>query len=114
MTVRRDSFDYFNASPPSVANAVRAVLARRPPYTQVAEIKKDTFFKANVRPSWWLLRTDMIIQVHTSSGGTEVITRMQSHRLILRDVFDRHNRYIRDFLEALQTEIQKQREQLPL
>jgi hypothetical protein len=110
MTVRRHSDDYFDAARPSVASAVRTILARRPPYTQATEVEKDTLFKAHVRPSWWLLGTDMTVQLQPSSGGTQVITETKSQCFILGDAFNCYNRYIRDFLKDLQAEIQKQRE----
>jgi hypothetical protein len=109
MTIRRHSDDHFDAAPPSVASAVRAILVRRPPYSQTAEIEKDALFKTNVRPTESLLGTDMTIQLRPSSGGTQVIIDTKSQRFILGDVFGYYNRYIRDFLKDLQTEIEKQR-----
>jgi hypothetical protein len=109
MTVRHHSDYYFDAAPPSVACAVRTILVRRPPYTQAAEIEKDTLFKTNVGPSRWLLGTNLTIQLQPSSVGTQVITDTKSQWFILGDVFGFYNRYIRDFLRALQTELQKPR-----
>src|SRR5271155_6085758 len=109
MTVRRHSDDYFDAAPSSVASAVRAILARRPPYTQTSEIEKDTLFKTNVRPRALLLGTNMTIQLQPSAGGTKVIIGTKSQCFILGDVFGYYNRYIQDFLKDLHTEIQTQR-----
>jgi hypothetical protein len=110
MTARRHADDCFDAPLPSVASAVRTILVRRPPYTQATEIEKDTLFKTNVRPSWWLLGTEMTIRLQASSVGTKVITETKSQWFIFGDVFNYYNRYIRNFLKDLQTEIQKQRE----
>jgi hypothetical protein len=108
MTVRRNSDDYFDAAPSVVANAVRAVLSRRPPYIKTSETEKDVLFKTNVRPNWWLLGTNMTIQLQPSSGGTQVVAKTQSQIFVLGDVFDFYNRYIRDFLRDLRTELQRQ------
>ncbi|SRR6266851_4175217 len=107
MTVRRHSDDYFDSTPSAVASAVRAVLARRPPYLQTSETEKDAVFKANVRPHWWLLGTDMTIQLQSSSGGTQVVVKTRSQSYIWGDVFNFYNRYIRDFLRDLRTELQR-------
>ena len=109
MTVRRHSDDYFDAAPPAVAGAVRTVLARRPPYVQMNETEKDAVFKTNVKPSSWLLGTDMTIQLQSSSGGTQVVAKTQSQWFIFGDVFNFYNRYIRDFLRDLRTELQRQK-----
>jgi hypothetical protein len=109
MTVRRHSDDYFDGAPTAVASAVRAVLARRPPYLQTSEMEKDVIFKTNVRPHWWFLGTDMTIQLKSSSGGTQVVVETRSQWLILGDVFNFYNRYIRDFLRDLRTELQRQK-----
>ena len=109
MTVHRHSDDYFDAAPSVVASAARAVLSHRPPYIQTSETERDATFKTNVRPSWWLLGTDMTIQLQPSSGGTQVIAKTQSQHFIFGDVFGFYNRYIRDFLRDLRTELQKQR-----
>jgi hypothetical protein len=109
MTVRRQQDDYFDAAPSAVASAVRTVLSQRPPYIQKCETEKDTVFKTNVKPSWWLLGTDMTIQLQPSSGGTQVIAKTQSQWIILGDVFGFYNRYIRNFLRDLRTELQRQK-----
>ena len=109
MTVRRHSDDYFDGTTSAVASAVRAVLARRPPYLQTSEMEKDAIFKTNVRPHWWLLGTDLTIQLKPSSGGTQVAVETRSQWLILGDVFNFYNRYIRDFLRDLRTELQRQK-----
>ncbi|MGA8610117.1 MAG: hypothetical protein WB760_00070 [Xanthobacteraceae bacterium] len=105
MTVRRDSDDYFDAAPTVVAIAVRAVLARRPPYVRADEIKKDAVFTTNIKPHRWLLGTDMTIQLQPSSGGTQVKVDTTSQPYIVGDVFDAYALYIRDFLRDLRGEL---------
>ncbi len=105
MTVRRHSEEYFDAAPAVVAGVVRAVFAHRPPYVQTRETDRDLIFKTNVKPSWWLLGTEMTIQLQPSSGGTQVSTMTKSQWFILGDVFNLYNGYIRDFLRDLRTEL---------
>jgi hypothetical protein len=109
MTVRRHSDDYFDAAPSAVATAVRIVLSRRPPYIQTSETEKDAIFKTNVKPRWWLLGTDMTIHLQPSSGGTQVIAKTESQFFIFGDVFNFYNRYIRDFLRDLRTQLHGQK-----
>src|SRR5947209_2912549 len=109
MTVHRHSNDYFDAAPPEVANAVRSVLAQRPPYLNPNELEKDAVFKTNVRPSWWLAGTDMIIRLTPLSGGTQVFARTESQKYIFGDIFNFYNRYIQDLLVDIRTELQKQK-----
>ena len=106
MTVRRHSDDCFDAVPAVVAKAVRTVLARRPPYAKVNEAEKDRIFKTNVKPSWWLLGTELIIELQPSSGGTQVRVDTKSQWFIMGDVLDYYNGYIRDLLRDLRTELQ--------
>ena len=109
MTVRRHSDDFFDAAPPAVASAARTVLARRPPYVHTTETEKDAVFKAHVKPRWWLLATEMTVQLQASSGGTQVVVKTESQWFIMGDIFNYYNRYIRDFLRDLRTELQRQR-----
>ena len=109
MTVRRHSDDYFDAAVPAVARAVRIVLAQRPPYIQTNELEKDAVFMTNVKPSLWLLGTNMTIHLQPSSGGTQVVAKTQSQWFILGDIFNYYDRYIRDFLRDLRSELQRQK-----
>ena len=109
MTVRRHSDDYFDAAPTIVASAVRTVLTRHPPYVRADEVEKNAVFKTNVRPSRWLLGTDMTIRLQPSSGGTQVVADTKSQFFVMGDVFGYYNRYIRDFLQDLRSELQRQR-----
>src|ERR1700722_2007313 len=83
MTVRRHSKDYFDAAPPIVASAVRIVLTKSPPYVKTSEMDRDMFFRTNVRPNWWLLGTDMTIQLQPLSGGTQVVANTESQWFIM-------------------------------
>ena len=107
MTVRRHSEDFFDAAPSAIASAVRLVLARGPHYVLTSETEKDAVFKTNVKPSWWLLGTDMTIHLQPSSGGTQVVATTESQGFIRGDVFNFYNHYIQDFLRDLRTESQE-------
>ena len=110
MSVRRQKHDCFDATPPAVAAAVRVVLSRRPPYIHATETQRDTRFKTNVKPSWWLLGTDMTIELQPSPTGTQVVAKTASQWFILGDVFDFYNRYLCDFFRDVKWELQKYRE----
>lgn len=109
MSVRRQIDDCFDATPPAVAAAVRVVLSRRPPYIHTSETQRDTTFKTNVKPSWWLLGTDMTIELQPSPTGTQVVAKTVSQWFILGDVFDYYNRYLRDFFRDVRAELQSHR-----
>jgi hypothetical protein len=105
MTVVRHLDGFFDAPLVTVANGVRTVLAKKPPYRNTIEVAKDTLFKTNVKPSWWLMGTDMTIKLQPSSGRTQVVVKTQSQRFVVGDIFDCYKRYIRDFLRDLQNQI---------
>jgi hypothetical protein len=107
MSVRRQKDDYFNAPQQIVADAVRVVLSRCPQYVSTTETKKDSIFDTNVRPSWWLLGTDMTIELQSSSSGTLLIARTTSQWFIMGDVFNYYNRYLRDLFGNVKAELQR-------
>ena len=106
MPVRRQKDDCFDAAPLDVAAAVRAVLSRRPPYVHMTETQSDTTFNTNVKPSWWLLGTDLTIELQGSPTGTQVVAKTTSQWFILGDVFNYYNRYLRDFFIDVRAELQ--------
>ena len=108
MTVRRHSDDHFDAELRAVANAVRTLLARRPPYAHTTELETGAIFKTIVRPSWWLLGTEMTIQLQPSSGGTQVVADTKSQLFIMGDVFGYYNRYLREFVQELRWLIERE------
>lgn len=109
MSVRGQKADRFDAAPAAVAAAVRAVLSHRPPYISMAETERDTAFETNVKPSWWLLGTDMTVELKPSPTGTEVVAKTKSQWFIFGDVFDYYNGYLRDFFKDVRTELQRHR-----
>lgn len=109
MPVRRQQDDCFDATPLDVAAAVRVVLSQRPPYVHMTETQSDTSFIANVKPSWWLLGTDLTIDLHPSPAGTQVVAKTTSQWFILGDVFNYYNRYLSDFFRDVRAELQSRR-----
>ncbi|HSB65659.1 MAG TPA: hypothetical protein VLD65_03725 [Anaerolineales bacterium] len=107
MTVRRHSEDYFYTPSAEVSNVVRDILSRRPPYIHTHELVKDTVFKTNVKPEWWYLGTEMIIQLQLHNNGTRVVADTKSQWFILGDIGDFYNRYLRDFLKDVRMELQR-------
>jgi hypothetical protein len=51
MTVRRHAEEFFYATPAEVASAVRALLARHPPYSRIHEPVKETEFRTTINAS---------------------------------------------------------------
>ena len=109
MSVRRQNDDCFDATLPAVAAAVRVVLSRRPPYVRTIETERDTAFKTSVKPSWWLLGTDMTVELQPSPTGTQVLAKTKSQWFIVGDVFEYYSGYLRDFFRDVRTELQSRR-----
>lgn len=105
MTVVRHFDGLFDAPLATVANGVRTVLGKKPPYRTTIEVTKDTLFKTNVKPCWWLMGTNMTIKLQPSSDRTQVVVETRSQWFIIGDIFDYYNRYIRDFLRDLENQI---------
>jgi hypothetical protein len=105
MTVIRHTEGSFDVPLEMVAEGVRLVLAKRPPYRNTSEVEKNTLFKTNIKPSWWLLGTSLTVELQSVSGGTKVIAKTKSQIFIFGDVYDYYNGYLRDFLEDLRAQI---------
>jgi hypothetical protein len=106
MAVTRQTYEHYKVAHLAVINAVREILAQYPPYRDTVEIEEGVVFRTNVKPNWWLLGTEMIIEVRSSSNDTQVSVRTESQWFITGDIFNFYNRYIRDFLEKLQSAVQ--------
>jgi len=109
MTVKREKAEFFNIPLAEVAFAVRSVLSRCPPYVKMIETLRDTVFETNVKPSCWLLGTDMTIELQPTPTGTKVVAQTKSQTIIFGDIFDFYNGYLRDFLREVRTELQRHR-----
>jgi len=104
MAVQKHDEVEFDAPASLVVQAVRAVLLQSPAYRRTSE--QEMRFTTNVRPHWWLLGTDMTIDLHPGVHGTRVSVSTRSQWFITGDVFDCYNHYIREFLYHLQTQLQ--------
>jgi hypothetical protein len=107
MTVRRHLEDFFYTQPVDVCMVVRKILSRRPPYLHTHEVVKEVVFKTNIKPEWWYLGTEMIIQLQPENNGTRVVADTKSQWFILGDMGDLYNRYLRDFLRDVRLELQR-------
>ena len=110
MPVRRQKDRNYSAPQQEVAAAIRAVLSGRPPYFTTKEIDGDTIFSTSIKPSFWLLPTAMSAELKSHSSGTKVVAKTISQWFILGDVFNYYNRYLRDFLEAVEEELKTPKE----
>jgi hypothetical protein len=107
MTVRRHLEDFFLTQAVDVCKVVREILSRRPPYNHTHEVVKESVFKTNIKPEWWYLGTEMIVQVKPENDGTRVVADTKSQWFILGDMGDFYNRYLRDFLRDVRLELQR-------
>jgi hypothetical protein len=82
MTVRHHAEEFFYTTPAEVASAVRALLARHPPYSRTRETVKETEFKTNVKPNGWFWDTEMTIKVQSEYEGTRLIANTKSQWFI--------------------------------
>ena len=109
MTVHRERVEIFDMPPAEVALAVRSVLSRCPPYVRMTETLKATTFKTNVKPKWWLLGTDMTVELHLITTGTKVVAATKSQSFITGDVFQFYDGYLSDFLREVRLGLQRQK-----
>ena len=107
MTVRRHAESFLDYPLVIVADGVRAILSRKPPYRDTIEIEKDTVFKTNIKQSWWLLGTAMVVTLQSVLGGTKVVAKTKSQIFIFGDVYNYYNRYLREFMEDLQEQLRE-------
>ncbi len=109
MTVRRRKTESFNATCAEVGLAVRTVLSRRPPYLRTIESEAANSFSTNVKPSPWLLGTEMTIELQPIPTGTQVVAQTKSQLFIFGDVLDYYNRYLSDFFTDVRAVLQRER-----
>jgi hypothetical protein len=107
MTVRHHAEEFFYTTPAEVASAVRALLARHPPYSRTRETVKETEFKTNVKPNGWFWDTEMTIKVQSEYEGTRLIANTKSQWFILGDILGFYERYLDDFLREVRMELQR-------
>lgn len=89
--------------------AVRTVLSRRPPYLRTIESEAGNSFSTNVKPSPWLLGTEMTIELQPIPTGTQVVAQTKSQVYIFGDVLDYYNRYLSDFFTDVRAVLQREK-----
>jgi hypothetical protein len=104
MTVCRTATEFLRASRATVAQAVRRTLEGDPRYRNVMELVQDSRFAVSVKPSWWLLGTDMLVSLADADTGTVITVETKSQPYIVGDVFCFYDRYIRHFLAKVKSE----------
>ena len=107
MAIHRKKDACLDVSLTEAAAAVRTVLARHPPYLDTVELQGGTIFRTNVKPSRWLLDTEMVIELQPTSTGVRVIARTSSQWYIIGDVFGFYNRYLRKFFFDVKAELRR-------
>ncbi len=105
MSIRRQQIESFSVPVQTAAAAVRAVLSRRLVYRHTSELENGTVFKTNVKPSWWLLGTDLTINLQPLATGTQIVAETQSQWFIFGDAFDYYNGYLRNFFSDVRAEL---------
>ena len=72
----------------------------------MVETERDKAFVTNVKPSWWLLGTEMTIELRPTPTGTQVVAQTKSQPFIFGDVFDYYNGYLCDLFRDVKAELQ--------
>jgi hypothetical protein len=104
MTVCRTVDEFLKVNRTAAAQAVRRVLESNPRYRNTAEMAQDSRFATNIKPSWWLLGTNMSVSLADCDTGTMVTVQTRSQPYIMGDIFCCYDRYIRHFLEKVKSE----------
>ncbi len=111
MTVTRSKIQEFAGSLRCIADSVRRALSKSQGsyrYVQVVENEDGTSFEAKVWPNFPLmLSTQLFIEIHEREQDICSVTiRTKSQWFIWGDIFDYYNKYVREFLEVLEKEIE--------
>jgi len=110
MTIKREQSETFHASSEKVVEAIRSALANGEAsyhYHDAVEAKDHLGFSAVVRPSWWplLASTKMAIRLDPNNSQTRVTVETRSQWLVVGDIFNVYNGYIRDVLGAIRPRV---------
>jgi hypothetical protein len=102
MAVHRNRSITLQIREDEVVEQARKILLGNPAYKNTKEQDKGCFV-TNVKPSWWLLGTAMTVRITGGEDSTTIVqVSTKSQPFIMGDVFDYYNRYIQEFLSALQ------------
>jgi hypothetical protein len=103
MTVRQVGCQTLDVPKDIVAQQTKIVLGMNLVYRNLKEITEGTVFKVRVKPNIFLLGTDMTIVLDENDSATTVTTTTTSQPFIIGDVGGFYYRYVRDFLNALES-----------
>jgi hypothetical protein len=108
VTVRRRAEVVFPAQIGVLTRLVQEKLSGKKYYRNVrAESNGDsTVFTLIVKPQAWLLPTKMKVVLKEAGDQTAVAVSTESQKLILGDIFGYYDAYIRQFLSALQIDVE--------
>ncbi len=101
MTVKLSRKKVFFAGKEEMAQAVRTVLRRNSCYKEFVEQKAGSIFITSVKPSWYLLGTQMTITLQDAGEQTGVQVETMSQPFIFGDALNYYGRYIDDFFNDL-------------
>lgn len=107
MTIRRQFDGHFDFPVPVLADAVRALLSRNPPYWSTAETHSGMIFTSCVRENRWLPGTALTISLESYDSGTRVVFKTKSQWFIFWDVMNTYNQHIWRALKDLRQEVRK-------
>jgi len=116
MTVVRQNSEKFDTSPEHLLDCLLTILKTgQQKYSYVdAEVDRDSGkIHTRIRPNLWplLLSTRLDIQIQGGDMTSNVIVRTRSQWFILGDVFNFYRSYIKDLLNSLRFEVERNVEQ---
>src|SRR5689334_14780948 len=102
--MQKHDSELFHCTIASLRQSVKNVLRDQSIYKHVGEKKDGMVFKVKIKPSVWLLSTDMAITLKETDSGTVVEIVVTSQPWIFADITGTYSRYIRNFLRNLKYE----------
>jgi len=97
--------DTLESLPPTVANAVRTVLMRCPPYEGTSRGKLDGIFQTTVRAPKSVLGTRMTVQLEACGTKTNITIRIYSEWFMRSRNLSVSHGHIHNFMMALREEL---------
>jgi len=116
VTVVRQSSEKFDASPGHLLGSILTILKtgqQKYSYVDTEVDRGSGKIHTRIRPNLWplLLSTRLDIQIQGGDMTSSVKVRTRSQWFILGDVFNFYRSYIRDLLNSLRSEVERNVEQ---